>query len=444
MVLTTQESTGQPYLVVSSDSHAGPSLERSLRPYCPAEFLETFDDFTRGVREQQFLRRERDDQLSHADRAMQNIIFVKDEHLSAEQIEARQRTFDCPGHDDFAARLAAMDADGVAAEVIFAGGQNREVTPFVGFGADAGPAGVDPRLRAVGEQIWNRWLADACSIAPERLLGVIQVPIWDLDAAIEEMAAGRERGLTVVNLPAPRADLVPYNDPVYERFWAACEDLDMTLATHTGGGEAPLGFQAADGSHLPGGALIYQYERFWLTRRHLWQLMFGGVFDRHPKLRVVFTEQMVSWVAPTLADLDNVYHQESIGWYAIDSKPARTPSEYWATNCFNGGSFLAPHEADMRHDVGVDRLMWGTDYPHMEGTWPNTMASIRNTFAHVPEDDTRRILGENAVSAYHLDAKALRPVADRIGPTPQAVAVPLAPEEIPAIRGRAFRTFENF
>jgi predicted TIM-barrel fold metal-dependent hydrolase len=447
------EQDGLRYLIVSSDSHAGPSLEKSLRPYCPKEYLDDFNDFARGVAEGQFLRREREHELSHVDRLLFTTFFTSEGLMSDEQRAAMQSVLTCPGHDDPYARLAEMDQSGVAAEVIFAGGENLEVLPFVGFGADAGPEAVGRELRAVGEQIWNRWLADFVSVDPDRLLGVIQVPIWDIDATIREMEWARERGLKVVNFPAPRRDLVPYNHPEYEPFWSACEALEMTLGTHTGGGESPLGFENPDGSFLPGGAQCYIYERFWLTRRHLWQMIFGGVFERHPRLKVVFTEQFVSWVEETLADLDNVHQASAItagrsiathDTTESAAKLSRRPSEYWASNCFNSGSFLAPHEAAMRNSVGVHNLLWGTDYPHLEGTWPNTPLSLRNTFCDVPEDDARLILGENAFSAYDLDRNRLREVADKIGPLPVELARPVSPEEKPAVVGRAFRTFENF
>jgi hypothetical protein len=92
----------------------------------------------------------------------------------------------------------------------------------------------------------------------------------------------------------------------------------------------------------------------------------------------------------------------------------------------------------------LNTQLWGSDYPHQEGTWPNTRLAMRNTFAGIPEPEVRRILGENALSAYHLDGDALRAVADRIGPTPEEIDKPVDPSELPAYRGQAFREYENF
>jgi hypothetical protein len=88
----------------------------------------------------------------------------------------------------------------------------------------------------------------------------------------------------------------------------------------------------------------------------------------------------------------------------------------------------------------VTNLLWGSDYPHTEGTWPNTRLAMRHAFSGLPESDTRLILGENAVVAYRLDANELRTVADRIGPTPQDLSEPLAPQQASAIRSLAFRS----
>ena len=98
----------------------------------------------------------------------------------------------------------------------------------------------------------------------------------------------------------------------------------------------------------------------------------------------------------------------------------------------------------MLDEIGQKNLMWGSDYPHVEGTWPCTRQAMRNTFATIPQDHVRRILGENALSIYGLDAQALRTVADRIGPTPQELSEPLSPEEFPEIRGFAFRERGSF
>ena len=93
-----------------------------------------------------------------------------------------------------------------------------------------------------------------------------------------------------------------------------------------------------------------------------------------------------------------------------------TPEEYFQRNCFIGASFLAPHEIGSRYDIGVDKLMWGSDYPHMEGTWPDTMNKLRETFHDVDEKEVRAILGETAIDVFGFDRALMEEAAARIGP----------------------------
>ena len=431
----TSNATGglrieDPYLIVSTDSHAGPLMETQLRAYCPHRHLDAFDEYVHRVRahEEEQLR------LEHPERRRSagGIAYQSDPSLTeiAKKAYAHVRT--CEGNFDPHARLRHMDADGVAVDVVFAGGENGEEIPFVGFGADAGNPAIEHELRTTGEHIWNEWLGDFVAIAPERFVGVMQIPIWDVDAAIKEMRWGRDHGLRAVNFPAPRRDLPLYFDPVYEPFWSAVEELDVPLLTHVGAGEAMLGWPGA----MPGLCMMYM-EMDWFARRALWQLIFGGVFERHPNLRVVFTEQRVGWVPSTLRDLEAVWRNDLV--HDVRVLTPRPPSEYWARNCFIGGSFLAHFEMEMREQVGLHNLMWGSDYPHVEGTWPRTRLALRKTFAGIPEADVRAVLGTNAVPVYRLDETALKPTVQRIGPRPSDLDRPLEEHEYPPLRVGAFR-----
>jgi predicted TIM-barrel fold metal-dependent hydrolase len=409
---------------VSTDSHAGPSLKHDLRPYCPKHFLDAFDAFVLAA------------QGAPDNNAAQFISRLFGEGASPLVLEAYETTKNCPGQADMAARLRDMDADGVAAEVIFAGGENDEVLPFIGFGADAGDTAYSPELRAVGCHIWNAWLADFVSMEPYRHVGVMQIPIWDIDAAITEIRWGHGAGLRAVNFPAPRGDFPAYNDPLYEPLWRACIELNLPLVTHSGGGDTPLGVGGE------GGMCLYRTELNWLSRRALWQLTFGKVFERHPDLKLVFTEQRVAWLAEALRHMDSIYEDAIVqGWSDV---PPRRPSEYWVEHCYIAGSFLAPFETAMSATVGPANLMWGSDYPHTEGTWPYTRLALRHAFSSTPEAQARRILGENALAVYSLDGEKLRAIAQKVGPAPHEVSKPLSSSEIPAYRGLAFRDHGDY
>ncbi len=409
--MTTSASADSRYLLVSCDSHAGPSLERQLRDYCPKAHLDDFDAYAA---------------------AMASVTNKGDATNSLGHNPRRLKmTRECAGLQDPQARLRDMDGQGVAADVIFAGGQNDEPLPFVGGGVfGVGPSETDPALRALGHQIWNRWLADYVSVDPSRLFGVFQVPIWDVQHTITEMEWARNNDLRLMSFPAPRPDYPAYNDEVYEPFWSAAEDLEIPLLTHVGGGEMPLG------RYNQGGIPVFLAEVSWMSRRGLWQMIFGGVFERHPRLKLVFTEQGLAWVGDTLKELDSI-NIDTFHTARSDQLP-RLPSEYWAQNCYVCASFLAPFEVPLRYECGIPNLMWGTDYPHVESTWPDTIVSLRNTFAGVPEHEIRAIVGENAVDVYGLDGARLRTIADRIGPTAAEIARPVDESELPVDRGRGF------
>jgi predicted TIM-barrel fold metal-dependent hydrolase len=408
------------YLIVSADSHVGPSLARDLRPYCPRDTLDDFDAFAEAVDERH------------------NLLLATKQLATRDVVrDAMDRCRTCEGQYDPDARLRDMNEEGVAANVMFAGGQNGEELPFVGdvliVRRDGAMRAVDPRLEAVGCRIFNHWLSDFCSIAPDRLHGVMQIPVKDVARSIAELQESRTAGLRIVNFPAPRSDFPAYNDPMYEPFWSACEDLDLVLCSHVGGGDPALGETG------PGGHALRMAESNWLARRALWQLIFGGVFERHPSLRLVFTEQRARWAIETMAELESIYCNDILD---IDHDAIQRPTVYWSKNCFITASMLAPFEAALRHEIGLENLMWGGDYPHPEGTWPRTLNHLRYTFEGMPEDDIRLLLGANATSVFGLDAVALRALADRIGPTPEQVAEPL--RELPEFRGFAFRQIATY
>ncbi len=431
---TAQQWSDRRYLIVSGDSHAQPSLETQMREYCPAKYREEFDAFVELVRAGEM----REFMQAPPSFGGPPDTTAMSEEMRAAGLEILRRVKTNPGSNDATARLADMDADGIASELIFAGAQNGEVMPWAGT-FDMGLARISSELRVVGGHMWNQWLADFVSAAPERLLGVAQIPIWDVDAAVKEVVWAKEHGLRALNFAAPRADYVVYNEEAhYAPFWSVVEESGLPLLTHSASGGEPIN-PTARGAHL-----VWLSEVLWHSRRGLSQLIFGGVFDRHPGLKLGFVEQRGNWVQQTLADLDSAHLGMPVNaslpllGVPIDT-PRRLPSEYWESNCMLVASFMAPFEAAMRHEIGLGNMMWGSDYPHLEGTFLRTHAALRNTFAGIPEADVRVILEDNGLRFFDLDRSALQPVADRIGPTARALSQPLAPEEQPAYRSFAFR-----
>jgi predicted TIM-barrel fold metal-dependent hydrolase len=178
----------------------------------------------------------------------------------------------------------------------------------------------------------------------------------------------------------------------------------------------------------------------WWAHRALWHLIFGGVLERHPDLQLVFTEQGTSWIPETLGTLDYFFSRmgSSAGsqeqeWGAeVVGKMSLRPSEYWARQCHVGSSFMRPAEAALRHVVGIDKIMWGSDYPHKESSYPFSRAALRRTFAGIDVAEVQQMLGGNAASLYGFDVDGLGEVAAHVGPTHEEIDQVLTAEEIPA------------
>ena len=410
-----------PVIVVSSDCHIGPRLVDDLRPYCPAAHLGEFDAF-----------------VAHTD-ALRADIYARMPGRAAPAFARNQRI---AGHFDSHARLHDLDRDGVAAEVIFHGSQNEEPIPFGTFVVFIDPSESDRSLIGLGRHIYNEWLADFCAQAPARRVGLAQLPMWDIEAAVHEVEWAHDRGLRGINFPAPRPGVPMYNDRAWEPFWSACAERRLPLTCHSGAGD-PSAWTGPEAT-----ALLSIESGGWFSRRALHQMIFGGVFERHPDLQLVLTEQPGDWWPYTVRELDSAWLAHS---HAFRDQVPRRPSEYCARNVSIGSSFLAHFEAEAAvRDGYVDKIMWGSDYPHMEGTYQRpdhdddpsmSVLAMRHTFAGLDAESVRAMAGENAIRVYGLDHAELTKVAARIGaPSVIELTTPIA--EIPADGGSlAFRTF---
>lgn len=412
--LRTPTAASERYMIVSTDSHVGPRVKEDLREYCPSHLIDAYDEFVAAW--EPYRRGVWDDDGPMA----KGIPFTDKVKHRTEQ------TTSTAGVHDPQVRLRDMDADGIAAEVIYHGAMTPEIIPF--------QISQDPELQAEGIRIYNRWLADFVTAAPDRFIAAAHLPIWDVEASVEEVYWAAEHGLKCINFPAPNRQFTAYNDPAWEPLWAACEETGLPLTTHGGSGDMPP-------YTGPESWALYMSDLFFFSRRGLWYLIWSGAFERHPGLKMIFTEQRSEWVPSTLDHLDSIYRSEFHDWSQFIPRP---PSEYFERQCYVASSFMARFEAEMRHEIGIDKLMWGTDYPHYEGSYLNTPACLRQTFAGLPTDEVRKILGENAIPVFNLDRNVLREVADRIGPHPDDVDRPLADHEVPEVLGCAFRTLATW
>ena len=184
---------------------------------------------------------------------------------------------------------------------------------------------------------------------------------------------------------------------------------------------------------------IGTYEITTFFRRGLAHLILGGVFERFPELRFVFTETNTSWVVEELQMMDYMCAMaKEVGspLHPMMGPAAellsKTPREYFGTNVWIGASISQRRDVANRAQLGTDRLIWGSDYPHHEGSFPHTRLAMRWNFWDVPEDEVRAMTSQNAAAAYGFDLDRLQQLADTIGPTPEEIATPLTADELPA------------
>jgi predicted TIM-barrel fold metal-dependent hydrolase len=385
------------YLVISSDGHAGPPAA-VYRDYLDPAFRGAFDTHQAEL---------------EAGR-MVNTAFVEewDEETGDHDMRA--------GHDP-AVRDAVLDQEGVAAEVLFPDadvlGTGRLASSPFGSGLGSG-AGADPAAVKAGARAHNRWLADFCATNPDRRIGVAVVPITaGVDDAVAEIEAAAALGLRGVLIPTRWFEALAYNDPCYDRVWAACAANGLVVHTHSGAGPAdyPLG---------PGFLAIYAAEAWWWAARPFWVLVLSGVFARHPELRYSIAENGAWWVPDIVQRMDEKWvgaHNTRKFGDAFKLDLPERPSHYVDTNCSFAASTPGADEIRRRHEIGVGNLLWGNDLPHPEGTYPHTRKWIAERFRDVPTDETAQILGTNAATLYRLDVATLQPIVDRIGPTPTEV-----------------------
>jgi predicted TIM-barrel fold metal-dependent hydrolase len=378
------------YTIISADCHAGGNHQQ-YREYLTAEHQALFDAW-RGEYKNPF-------------RDLQD--------------DGRSRNWDNER------RNRDMESEGVAAEVVFP----NTVPPFFPTGVVIAPAPSpeDFELRLAGIRAHNRWLADFVGAFPDRRFGQAQIFLNDVDEAIKDVRWCKDHGINGVLLPGASPD-TPWIDalssPNYDPLWAVCQELDMPVTHHSGGSGIP---KVAD---TPIKNLIFIMETGFYANRAMWHMIWGGVFERFPKLKLVLTEQGSDWVLPLLKRMDGLYAQMKGGRIGELGVPADaigklSPRETFDRNIWIGASFPSPSDAKQFHEIGLDKVMWGSDYPHHESTSPFSKESLRRSFVGWNPDDMQTILAANAASVYGFDLDKLAPIAAEHGPTIGEIATPL-------------------
>jgi len=401
-------------LIISSDCHAG-ALPATYNEYLPSKLHEASDTWWVGFAREMMARAgtffDQEAVDEYVEKAgedggrMQAFAnppaSLDDDALRAMLTDETSAFAPRRGEWDASVRLRELEADGIAAEVIFP-----QMAPF-GAGLMQYRSPVDPEQNLAGNRAYNRWLADLCNAHPGRHAGVAIINVDDIEVCVQEVRDAKEAGLWGgVLLPTSTGQHPFYHHPRYEPLWTVCEELGMPIHSHSG--------WSPDYGDLPSSTAMYISEVDMWAQRPFKALLWSGAFERHPDLKYILTETGCSWILETLRVLE--FKADNPIFKYFSKGLSLRPSEYFQRQCYIGASFMPDHEGRDRHRIGLDKLMWGSDYPHLEGTWPNTMDELRKTFSEYPENEIHQLLGGNAAEVYGFDRELLDPIAAKIGP----------------------------
>ena len=434
-----------PVVILSCDEHTTPPLE-AYRPYLERKYHARLEEQIAAMRPQmEFLKR---------------VASIRPHQYAVADNQGALASNGEDGAWDPKRRLMEMDREGVVwgqAHPVANDSQTFHVQPFPASSEDFARWGVyTPEEQLAGARAHNRWMKDFRDATDGRVDAAALIgSCIDMDATLKELEWLAKNGFRTVMLPPP-----PLNAR-YDRFWATALGLDLNFAAHAGwdgynrsGRKFPARLpqeqvdaavragldlsqleasrDAADAGKFLGAAyrqfadssrdfsapdievanVVVGNTTFDLNvrgRGALWQLIISGALDRYPGIKVCFTEIRSDWVPATLGHLEKRLPN-------LDRRFELTPREYWRRNFRVGVSFIRPLEVQIRHEIGVDEMIFGRDYPHPEGTWPNTYDWIRGAFKGVPEAEARKILGENALDWFGVDEAWAKSIAARIGP----------------------------
>jgi predicted TIM-barrel fold metal-dependent hydrolase len=289
-----------------------------------------------------------------------------------------------PGGFDPHKRMPDMDLDGIDAAFLY---------PTLGLFSGAIH---DPELAAATCRAYNRWLADYCSAYPDRLFGVAALPMQSVDLAIEEMRfARRELGFTSGFLRPNPYNNKMINHPDYEPFWAAAEDLDFAIGFHEGAaaGMPQVGidrFEGRGARHI----ITHTMEMMLACLAVIW----GGVCEKHPKIRIAFLESGGGWIAPWLDRMDRHFDDQGFN----DSGLTTRPSDLFRRNCWISFEPVEGSLHVLADYIGPNKIMWATDYPHQDGFFPGAPDMVRKHLAGLSAETQRQVMGGGAKGFYGL------------------------------------------
>jgi predicted TIM-barrel fold metal-dependent hydrolase len=403
-------------LIVSSDGHAIARM-RDFRQYIPTAYHEEFDAFCNEF-----------DRVGYRAADAKSMRARLDRDVADDFLERFVNTDAYEGRVDSSRRIEILGGIGIVAEVIFPDNE----LPFhmappsrVRRGQEAFPAPT-PQETAIAYHAYNRWLADYCSVAPERFAPMALVDTTDVDEAVRELHWAKDHGFKGMLLGEFSFEQ-PVFDPRFDPIWSALEELEMPANSHAGFSTAATTNAYADIPHPSLAIAINNGIGEFFCQELLRLFIWGGIFEKHSNLRLCLTEQGSGWQRGKLQAWDYSW----TGSYMrrdVREVVKRLPSEYYEEQCFLGSSIFSREEIEARHRIGVDKMLLGMDYPHHEGTFAagGTREYLRATLgaACVPVDEARQLVGLNHIERWNLDSQKLHALAAQYGPTPEEILTP--------------------
>jgi predicted TIM-barrel fold metal-dependent hydrolase len=329
--------------------------------------------------------------LIEQDRPPHNVILGFGANKTLEELQQLLKNFSYAGAHrggwDPAQRLEDMDRDGVAGDVLYT---------TLGFRMfwirDAG-------FQRACFQVYNDWLAEFCRYSPRRLKGLGLISLYDAKAAAEDLADCAKKGLAGAVVWASPPEELPFYSEVYDPFWAAAQELAMPLSLHEFAGWQWVDWDSNAQKRTVGFAInSHEVEKTFAT------LILSGVLERFPSLRVVSAELNCGWLPFFLRRLDERFHARGarLGGSPFATELKLTPSQYFRRQLY--ATFIDdPFGIAHRQDIGVDNILWSSDFPHSATFWPRSRDKIAQDFQGVSEDDREKILYQNTAALYGFD-----------------------------------------
>jgi predicted TIM-barrel fold metal-dependent hydrolase len=282
-----------------------------------------------------------------------------------------------------AERLRDLDADGIDREIVFP----QYLMMFFRY--------PDLEVREWIFRAYNEYLAELLQRGRGRHFGVGFINFWDPARAVESIRHAKDLGLKTFMVPIQPGNNaegkpIHYAAPEYDPLWAAAQEAGLPIYFHV---------QEALNVDIPGGIKAFTLQVFAPFRKSFSELVFGGILDRHPDLKIVFAEAGINWVPGMLQDAEMIFDS-----YDNDEKAVRLkhrPTDYWSRNCY--ATFQRDKIGlELLDYIGADRVLWAQDYPHAESTVGYTKSAIEEIVEAVTESEAKQILGGTAIELFDL------------------------------------------